>query len=182
MQISNTPKEIDSIVIDFCKTIVPTSTPEYIKLRPEIWCRENQCYDNVDQKVRTHGGRRQLGWRIQVVPDPLPKCMIEAVHHAIWISDSGEKIDITPQPESSSSIVFLEDNNTPLGAYRIGEKYQALVDDEYILQYVKLCQLESSQYVSKTKLCDTPAIPQSLLNEQNKLFALYLQKYQRNEK
>lgn len=166
---SNTPKKIDDTVIEFCKSIVSSAKPEYITVCAESWCKPNECYDNVQQKVRTNGGKRQLGWRIQVVPDPMPKFMIEAVHHAIWITETGEKIDITPQESYNGKIVFIEDNITQLGEYRIGEKYQALMKNKCVTEYVRLCNLESSEYVSKTKLDKQPIIPNKLLEDQNKL-------------
>ena len=106
MQQINTPKTIDDSVINFCKLIAPGAIPEYIQVSPRLWCRQNECYNNVKRRVKRYGGKRQLGWRIQVVPDPLPKYMIEAVHHAIWITEEGEKIDITPQPNSGGRIFF----------------------------------------------------------------------------
>lgn len=174
---NNTPKRIDDDVIAFCKSITPYSIPEYVPLCPEIWCIENDCYDNVKRKVKTNGGKRQLGWRIQAIPEPLPKFMIEAVHHAIWITGSNEKIDITPQPHSANRIVFLPDDITPLGKYRIGEKYYALLDCPLVNEYVRLCNLESTEYTSKTKLSKQPKVPQELLIRQKDLFSQILLKY-----
>lgn len=166
---NNAPKEIDDDIIDFCKTIVPYSIPEYVLLRPEMQYIENECYDNVKKKVNALGGKMQLGWRIQFVPDPLPKFMLEAVHHAIWISESGEKIDITPQTDSADRIIFVSDNSTKLEKYRIGVKYYALLNCPIVYEYVRLCNLESVEYVSKTKLIEQPNIPQELLMMQQVL-------------
>lgn len=164
---TNTPKKIDESVIDFCKFLSPNSVPEWVNVRPEPWCLENNCYDNVQKKVEHFGGKRQLGWRIQVVPDPYPKFMIEAVHHAIWITETGERIDITPQ--SSHRIVFVSDDSTPFGKYRIGEKYRALINCPLVHEYVRLCNLESDVIISKTKLKNVPKVPALLLNQQKLL-------------
>ncbi|WP_127529976.1 hypothetical protein [Paenibacillus kobensis] len=177
MNTTNTPKEIDDSVINFCKSITPYSLPEYIQLRPESWCIPNECYNNVKQKVGKHGGKRQLGWRIQVMPDPYPKFMIEAVHHAIWISETGEKIDITPQPASANRIVFVSDDSTKLGKYRIGEKYHALLSCPIVNEYVRLCNLESTKYLSKTELIKTPNIPSELLMKQRELLGQIIRKH-----
>lgn len=174
---TNTPKEIDKSVIDFCKSITRKSIPEYVELRPEPWCRENECYDNVENKVKSFGGKRQLGWRIQVIPDPLPKFMIEAVHHAIWISDKGEKIDITPQPASARKIVFVADDSIKLERFRIGEKYHALINCPIVNEYVRLCKLESTHYVSKTELINTPKIPEKLKEQQDVLLPQIMMKH-----
>lgn len=179
MNTTNTPKEIDDSVIDFCKSITPYSIPEYVRLRPESWCIQNECYSNVKQKVEDCGGKRQLGWRIQVVPDPLPKFMIEAVHHAIWISETGEKIDITPQPDSANRIVFVSDDSTKLGKHRIGEKYHALLNCPLVNEYVRLCNLESVKYLSKTELIKQPRIPFTLKMKQNKLQFQIIMKHSR---
>lgn len=166
MDFSNIPKKIDTDVISFCKTINPNSSPEFVQLKPESWCEMNECYNNVKRKVKECGGKRQLGWRIQIIPDPLPKYMMEAVHHAIWISDSGEKVDITPLPVSTNQIVFIEDEITVYDKYRIGEKYYALIDCPLVKEYVRLCNLESTEYVSKTKINDHPDIPKELIVKQ----------------
>lgn len=179
MNTTNTPKEIDNSVIEFCKSISPYSTPEYVNLRPERWCKQNECYDNVEQKIKDCGGTRQLGWRIQVIPDPYPKYMIEAVHHAIWISETGKKIDITPQQDSASRIVFVSDDSTQLGEYRVGEKYHALLDCPLVKEYVRLCNVESEKYVSKTELIKQPKIPSGLMEKQSRLLAQIFMKYGR---
>lgn len=169
MQQINTPQIIDASVINFCKSIAPGATPEYIQVCPGFWCRQNECYNNVKRRVKRHGGKRQLGWRIQMPPDPLPKYMIEAVHHAIWITEEGEKIDITPQPNSGGKIVFLPDDSIELGEFRIGEKYQALFDWQEVIEYVRLCNLESIEYVNKTKLNKSPKIPKNITKQQGNL-------------
>lgn len=168
----NTPKRIDDTVKQFCKSIAPNSKPKYIRVCPETWCKQNDCYNNVMQKVAESGGKRQLGWRIQAVIDPLPKYMIEAVHHAIWITEDGERIDITPQPNAGNRIVFLPDDSINLEEYRIGEIYQALFDWPEVIEYIRLCNLESTEYINKTKLNEQPQIPQNLLTKQD----FYLQK------
>lgn len=177
MYLNNTPKEIDDVVMIFCKSITPDSIPEYVPLRPESWCIVDECYNNVKQKVKDSGGKRQLGWRIQVVPDPLPRFMIEAVHHAIWILETGEKVDITPQSYSASSIVFLSDDSIKLGKYRIGERYHALLDCPLVNEYVRLCNLESAEYVSKTKLNKQPNVPPELSMKQKELFEQIILKH-----
>ena len=176
MQPINTPKKIDASVKEFSKLIVPESTPEYVRVCSESWCKPNECYNNVLEKVQKSGGKRQLGWRIQVVPDPLPKFMIEAVHHAIWITEEGEKIDITPQPNSGGKIVFLPDNSTELGEYRIGEKYHALFDWPEVIEYVRFCNLESTEYVNKTKLDKQPKIPKEITKQQEYYYQKIIEK------
>lgn len=179
MNINNTPKKIDDGIMKFCETIASNSIPEYVPVHPESWCIAFECYDNVERKVKECGGMRQLGWRIQAIPDPFPKYMVEAVHHAIWISESGKKIDITPQSHSASKIVFLPDDLTKLGKYRIGEKYYALFDCPIVNEYVRLCNLESSEYFSKTKSNKQPRIPSQLTRKQQELQAQILMKYSR---
>lgn len=173
----NIPQKIDKNILDFSRTIAPKSDPEFIPLKPELWCRMNECYNNVLNKIKICGGKRQLGWRIQMVPDPFPKFMLEAIHHAIWISESGEKIDITPIDAVTEQIIFLPDDDTIFNEYRIGEKYYALIDCPLVNEYVRLCNLESSEYISKTKLVDKPNIPEKLTLQQSILQIQILNKY-----
>lgn len=177
MDFCNIPKKINADVINFCKTISEKSSPEFVQLRPESWCKMNECYDNVEQKIKVCGGKRQLGWRIQIMPDPLPKYMIEAIHHAIWVSESGKKVDITPIPVLTNRIIFLPDESTVFNEYRVGEKYYALIDCPLVKEYVRLCNFESTEFINKTKLDDQPNIPKELLVQQSMLQSLIVKKH-----
>lgn len=102
---------------------------------------------------------------------------MEAIHHAIWISETGKKIDITPLFVSANQIVFLPDESTIFNEYRIGEKYYALIDCPLVKEYVRLCNLESTEYVNKTKLNEQPNVPKELLAQQSKLQSQIIQKH-----
>lgn len=177
MNSSNTPTQIDNVISEFCKSITTRSNPEYVKLVPESWCKEDECYSNVKEKVKQFGGKRQLGWRIQIQHNPVPNFMLEAIHHAIWITVDGEKIDITPQPMSANQIVFLPDDKTILGDFRIGEKYQALLDCSLVTEFVNLCNLESKKYINRAKLNQPYVTPFEMLQKQHELLGKIIMKH-----
>ena len=76
---------------------------------------------------------------------------------------------VTQQPNSGGKIVFLPDDSIELGEFRIGEKYQALFDWQEVIEYVRLCNLESIEYVNKTKLNKSPKIPKNITKQQGNL-------------
>jgi len=78
--------------------------PLYVAVRPNNNALINECFPNVDEKIKKDGGRRVIGWQIWKT-----KHLIEAEFHAVWASDSDELLDITPKLIPCSKILFLED-------------------------------------------------------------------------
>lgn len=158
------PKTIDEKMKKFCKSI-SNIEPLYVDVHPVSGAMEDFCYENVYRQVKLYGGELLPGWRIQLCPN----LWVEAVHHAIWISDSSERVDITPQ--GSNRILFLPDIVTQPRGYKIGEKYAVLTDDSLVVKFIKLCNKESAKYISRTRACDDVNVPLKLRQE--------LEQYQR---
>jgi hypothetical protein len=65
------------------------------------------CFNIVARKVARDGGTIQHGWSI----GEWPTIMLEAEFHGVWVSASGELIDLTPQADPPDRILFLPDPN-----------------------------------------------------------------------
>jgi hypothetical protein len=101
-----TPKEITGDILVFCREIDATTKPEYISVLPCAFAEVNECYENVDTHIRSHGGTRQYGWTIWEIPNE----MIEAEFHTVWRSQSGQLMDVSPKPDGETRILFLPDS------------------------------------------------------------------------
>ncbi len=74
-------------------------------MRPESYSIENSCFYNVKDKIEADGGEIIYGWKLHET-----EFLLEAERHAIWKSDVGELIDITPDKNHRNYILFLEEN------------------------------------------------------------------------
>ena len=96
MKTPRVPDRITSPIRRLCNRIAPGETPVYVKVIVESGTDVNDCFINVENKIKRDGGKVQYGWVIWY----LPGILMEAEFHAIWISPKGESIDISPHPIS----------------------------------------------------------------------------------
>ena len=104
--IITTPRKITDRVRQLCNQIDRTQKPRYVAVRPEEYARETDCFFNVDEKIQREGGRRQLGWTIW----EMKNVFLEAEFHAVWQSESGQLVDITPKKDGERRILFQPDS------------------------------------------------------------------------
>ncbi len=93
---------------DYVNTLVAqlglSGQPYYLRCIPDTNAFINECFPNVDSKIKKEGGECILGWQIWETP-----LIIEAEFHAVWEPLSGERIDITPKTKSFKKILFIDD-------------------------------------------------------------------------
>lgn len=65
-----------------------------VPLKPEAGMAVGNCFNNVAGKVKRDGGAVEYGRMFLLIPEQA----IQTTSHAVWISPTGERIDIT-QPE-----------------------------------------------------------------------------------
>ena len=102
---SVTPPSLSQVVINFCLKVVPNSKPFYVPTILEDYSKPMECFPNVEKKIKKDGGTAEYGWQIWLWPDNF----IEAEFHAVWKSDDGLHIDITPKDIPYDQILFLPD-------------------------------------------------------------------------
>jgi hypothetical protein len=123
--------------------------PEVVPVKVEEYSTENNCFFNVQRKIRIDGGKIHYGWILHE-----NEFFYVAERHAVWEKENEDLIDITPsQIQNNNSITFLSDNqfeyNGQLtGNVRINSTKNKIVDDYiYMLEkvdYVKsLCPKKS---------------------------------------
>src|ERR1035437_5653930 len=103
------PRSISAEIIALCRRI-SENNPVWVEVLPESFGSVNECFPNVQQKVRRDVGGIQYGWTIW----ECRPIFVEAEHHAVYEPDSGRPwVDITPHSPAVNRILFLPDNAAP---------------------------------------------------------------------
>ena len=128
------PSEISAFVMDFCNSVSPRQNPQYVTVASEPYCRENFCFQNVEQKVRNDGGNIVYGWQIWLMPEIL----IEAEFHAVWKSPHGELIDITPKTPATDKILFIPDESKEYDGRRTNNIRQNISKSKVVDMFIRI--------------------------------------------
>jgi hypothetical protein len=100
-----TPAVIDASVEAFVfQEFGERLAAQYVPVRLYGRAQPLDCFNNVERLIEAAGGSRRNGWAIWIHGD----AMIEAEHHAVWLSPKGELIDVTPH-DGEQQIVFVPD-------------------------------------------------------------------------
>jgi hypothetical protein len=101
-----TPISISDEIRAFCRDIDATQGPVYLPVRSIPEAEINSCFGSVQDHIIQQGGSIKYGWIIW----ELSNVFLEAEFHAVWVSPSGELIDITPKIDNECMILFLPDS------------------------------------------------------------------------
>jgi hypothetical protein len=123
--------------------------PINAEIQPSSDALVNNCFSNVANKVKLHGGSVCYGWAILQQMH-----MIEAEKHAIWKTPDGGYIDITPRPIPIKAIQFVIDdefeyNGQLVGNVRINVTNNPVVDD-----WIIICEAIDELYVNYSTRID----------------------------
>jgi hypothetical protein len=97
------PTEINDDIRSFCASISDFE-PFFLDVEPEPWSRQSCCNLNVNEYIKSHGGKMICGYKIWY-HRPI---YIEAERHAVWEKDGTYK-DITFNADGENRILFLPD-------------------------------------------------------------------------
>jgi hypothetical protein len=124
--------------------------PEYVEIKPEPFSQLQQCFGNVEQKVKKDGGSAHYGWAIFI-----SEIMIEAERHAVWENDNGDLVDVTPRDYGITTIVFVSDQENfvyrgqLIDNVRLNITKNPVVDD-----FILLCETLEELYTYGTRRND----------------------------
>ncbi len=130
---ATTPASITEIVTSFCKEIDAASTPVFVAIQDTEGCYASDCFGNVHRRVQSRGGLIQHGWIIWLDPNKL----IEAEFHAVWTDPDGRFIDITPNRDGESTILFLPDSTLTYKGRPRDNIRKALTNDPSVLRLIQ---------------------------------------------
>ena len=180
-------RAISDDIIRFCQSITADSKPEYVLLRAEDNCSQGICYDNVNRKIRSNSGRMLLGWQIERIRN----ICLRAIFHAIWVTDTGKKVDITPTGHYVTG-VFLPDSSftaPPPADMPISEiyqgKYMALTSSPLAAEYINLLKKEdvlvSRSSIEQGTIIESEAELSKVRDKIEDIAAIFRQHVGRNE-
>lgn len=102
------PKAVTPEIRAFCGTIAG-GEPIFLPSRPQPDAITSFCFDNVARQISAMGGTAVPGWAIWNISG----VYLEAEHHGVWRSPSGELVDVSPQLNGAVRILFLPDPDAP---------------------------------------------------------------------
>jgi hypothetical protein len=112
--------------------------PVYVDVVLHESAQVDDCFENVANHVREHGGKRVLGWTIW----ELPGFYAEAEFHAVWQNDAGDLLDITPKKEQTRRILFLRDDATPYEGFQVNNLRVPISREPAIMRLFEACEKE----------------------------------------
>ena len=121
-----TPPRISEQIIVFCGEIDSSNESVHVPVRPSVGADFNECFRNVANHIADHAGEIQYGWIIWEKPN----LWLNAEFHAVWVSPTGEFIDVTPKVDGEGSILFLPDSKRSFNGPPVENRKKLLVDNE----------------------------------------------------
>ncbi len=140
------PKEINSDVKRVLSKIGTGNEPIFIPVRPEFDARKDSCFYNVPRVIAREGGKKHYGWAILDGP-----FICEGERHAVWETESGELIDVTPREIPITEIMFVSDQDFEyrgklVDNIRVNKTSDILVDD-----FIRICESTTRIYNTATR-------------------------------
>ena len=128
------PDKVNSPIKRLINRIAPGEQPQYVPVLIESDAEINECFANIERKIKRDGGGIQYGWVIWY----LPGILMEAEFHAVWISPEGDLIDISPRPLHFKEIMFLTDSSITYMGRQIGNIRIPLSKTPEVKEYIRL--------------------------------------------
>ena len=131
------PQLNDSDLIKIIKLIKLEAEPIMVNVKPEEYSIVNECFPNVKKKIERDGGRQIIGWQVWKT-----KIMIEAEFHAVWESQDGNLIDITPKQIPMSMITFLPDAQRNYEGQQVNNIRLNITDNLIVDDFIGMAKVE----------------------------------------
>ena len=128
------PDKVTSPVKRLRNRIAPNERLQYVKVLIESDAEINECFSNLERKIKRDGGGIQYGWAIWY----LPGILMEAEFHAVWVSPKGELIDVSPRQIQFKEILFLPGSGTVYLGRQIDNIRIPLNKDPRVKEYIRL--------------------------------------------
>ncbi len=134
MKRETTPQKVSDKIIELCNKVVPEAEPIYVPVKAAVWSRLHECFPNVQQMVREHGGQPINGWAIW----QWANILVEAEAHSVWKSPEGQLIDVTPHDNGEKEILYLHDADMVYSGQSIGNVRLAITGSPMAAELVDI--------------------------------------------
>jgi hypothetical protein len=131
---TTTPKKITDTVRQLCNKLDRSQKPQFVAVKPEVYCHADNCFFNLPEKIKRDGGTMQLGWTIW----EMSNVMLEAELHAVWVSPEGRFVDITPKRDGEKKILFHPDSTRSYNREPVDNVRMALQNDPAIHEFMRI--------------------------------------------
>ena len=127
-----------------CRKLAADSLPRFVPVLAASNAKANAAHENVEDTIRVNGGVHAPGWLIW----EMRGILVNAERYTCWRSPEGDLIDVSPKPDGEKRILFLQ-GPEPWDGSRVCPTTCALVDDEPVLEYIRIYQSERRQWASE---------------------------------
>lgn len=131
------PQLNDPDLIKLTKLINSDVKPIEVVINPEKYSIVNECFPNVKEKIKRDGGQEIIGWQIWKT-----NILIKAEFHAIWKSQNGDFVDITPKQIPISSILFIPDPQRKYEGCQVDNIRLNIIDNPIVDDFIKISNIE----------------------------------------
>ncbi len=126
-----TPDSITEDIMKISHIINSKGKPHFVEIFPDPFSKPNECFVNVQNKIKVFGGSIRYGWKVW----EWKNVILELNFHSIWLSPSGLYVDLTPD-EDDSKILFIEDPKIQYKGEVIDNIRIPLKDDILVADYI----------------------------------------------
>lgn len=155
-------KSTEFIVKEFCERLSPGQESLILDIQAGSDAMQGQAKENVEAKIKSDGGTSLEGWTIWYEEDVI----VEGEAHMIWVSPSGEKIDITPR-EGHEKVMFLPQEGVWSKEPPIANKRQALADTLIVRAVYRMSEWRDKL---KAQYGNEEAIPEAEMEKVNRAY------------
>ncbi|MDO8454559.1 MAG: SEC-C metal-binding domain-containing protein [Sulfurimonas sp.] len=149
--LATVPREISDEIINFCHSINPQSTVNFIDSIPLKGSTIGNCFDNVNQS-KNNDEVSTLGWIIWQTSSHL----LQAEFHNVIKSKNGTLRCVTPYKRDYKRILFLPDATMQYENRRVHTIYKAISDIVETKIFIEALESlsEIEIYMSDSSVCD----------------------------
>jgi hypothetical protein len=102
---TTTPQRLTRRLNQLIERVAPGARPQTVPVCPDQRAVLNECFPQVEDRIRVDGGRMVCGWLLW----EWPHVLVEAEFHACWSPNDDELLDITPKYNGEEHVWFVRD-------------------------------------------------------------------------
>ena len=133
-----TPQRISPKIREMSLELTGDNSPTFVPVKALPGADALECFPVVENHVAQAGGTVCYGWRFW----ELPGIYVEAEFHAVWRTEDGSLLDITPNQVGSQQVLFVADPSRVYEGHQVKNIRRALADHPAILNFFAAADAE----------------------------------------